>query len=93
MTLNGGPFPISDYDDAWIRLRDRVTGDLILLGNRHDQNYLVNIVPGGYDVLYGSQTPGSIAPHNINAVLLENVPLLANGTFSPSQTAQIILKL
>lgn len=77
-TLNGNAFPNSEYDDAIFSLRDPMTGDVFKLGNSHDHQYSVNIVAGYYDVIYSVQTPGNFAPHNVDAVLQEDVALLTN---------------
>jgi len=81
-TLNGNPFPASQYDDALFSLRDPATGDVILLGNSHDQSYTVNVVAGRYDVMYSVQTPGEFSPYNIGAVLQEDVALLTDRTLN-----------
>lgn len=86
-SLNGENFPISEYDDAVFSLRDRASGDVFELGNSHDVNYDANIVPGRYDVMYSVETPGANVPHNVNAVVMENVALLADGTLDIDVTA------
>ena len=89
-TLNGVAFPVSEYDDGEISLRDRVTGDVILLGSTHTPGYTANIVPGHYDVLYSVQTPGALAPWNTGAVIMENVSLFADSTLDVNVIAHLI---
>jgi hypothetical protein len=89
-SLNGGAFPASQYDDAIFSLRDRTTGDVFEIGNSHDQSYSVRIIPARYDVIYHVQTPGDTVPHNKNAVLMENVALLENGTLDIPVTSYMV---
>lgn len=72
-TINGGAFPAVEYDDGNFQFRDRLSGDSFPLGNSHDQSYTVNVMPGTYDVIYSVETRGTVAPHNVGAVVMENV--------------------
>ena len=89
-SLNGGAFPASQYDDANISFRDRITGNVFEIGNTHDQNYSVNIIPGRYDVLYSVETLGGTVPRNTDAVLVENVDLSASGTLDIAVTSYLV---
>ncbi len=89
LTLNGGAFPVSEYDDAVFSLRDVNTGAGFPIGNSHDGNYSINIIPGRYDVLYDLETPNdnAEAPQNEGAVLMAAVPLFTSQTLDIDVTA------
>lgn len=89
-SLNGAAFPASQYDDANISFRDRITGNVFEIGNTHDQSYSVNIIPGRYDVLYSVETPGDTVPHNTDALLVENVDLSVSGTLDIAVTSYLV---
>ena len=77
-SLNGGGFPISEYQDAEIYLRGSTDEDVLLLGNTHVPSpSAVNIVRGNYDVIYRHET-GDQVPRNANAVIQSNVALNNN---------------
>lgn len=88
--LNGGAFPANEFDDGVIYLRHRETGDIIPLGETKELSYSINIVPGRYDVLYTVQSPGANVPHNVDAVVMENVALTISGTFDIEITSYLI---
>jgi hypothetical protein len=91
--LNGRGFPVSEYDDGVFSLRDRVTGDEFVLGNSHDANYAVNVIPGRYDVMYSLETATAQparSPRNIGAVVMEDIAIVASGNLDIDLTAYAI---
>jgi len=74
--INGFAPPASQYDDANIYLRNRGTGDEVLLGNTHDETFAATIVPGAYDLYYELENGGMLVPANekakLRTVLLED---------------------
>ncbi len=68
-TLDGAPFPASEYDDAVFYLQRDDGGERILLGNSHAAIDPVWLMPGTYDVIYAVETPGAAVPLNQNAVV------------------------
>lgn len=88
-TLDGAPFPISEYDDANIYLRGSNDNDVFFLGNTHDPNpAAVRILPDTYDVIYRHETGNSV-PLNTNAVVVEGAVLDSSGNFSIAVTSAI----
>jgi len=74
-SLNGGSFPVSEYQDGEVYLRGSTDEDVLLLSNTHVPSpAAVNIVPGDYDVIYRHET-GDQVPQNANAVIQSNVAL------------------
>lgn len=69
VTLDGAPFPQSQYDDANLLLRDEVTGVETLLMNTHAPVPIVRLIPGTYDLIYRHET-GTGVPLNTAAVVL-----------------------
>lgn len=69
LTLNGGAFPASDYEDANIYAVNRGDGDEAWLYNTHQQNFSTILIAGTYDIVYRVESGGSIVPRNTNAVL------------------------
>ena len=69
ITLDGAAPPADEYDDANVLLRDVQTGAEVIAGNTHDGEVEVAVVPGSYDLVYRSETPGQVAPINDGAVL------------------------
>ncbi len=67
-TLDGNPFPVSEYDDARVYLRRSGTiADIMLLGNTHDPSpAAVRVVQGSYDVMYNHES-GIAVPQNLFA--------------------------
>jgi len=86
-THNGEAFPVTEYDDGVFSLRDRVTGDVLELGNSHDLNYSANIIPGRYDVMYSVESPGDTVPLNTGAVVMQDVALFADDTLDINLTS------
>lgn len=68
-TLNGAPFPVSEYDDALFYLQPQDGSERILLGNSHAVIPPVLLMPGDYDVIYTLETPGATVPLNQNAIV------------------------
>ena len=74
-SLNGGSFPISEYQDGEIYLRGSTDADVLLLSNTHVASPpAVYVVRGNYDVIYRHET-GDQVPQNANAVIQANVAL------------------
>lgn len=66
-SLNGGAFPISEYNDGNFVLRSTTeTDDITLLGSSHDANPApVRVVQDSYDVLFRHET-GNAVPQNVD---------------------------
>lgn len=62
--LNEHPPPKSVLESAKIYLRNPRTGDEVLLGETKDHSFVVDMVPGDYDVVYELENGGSIVPIN-----------------------------
>ena len=78
-TLNGGNFPVSEYNDGNFYLRGASPEDVLFLGASEDNSPdLVRVIPGDYDVLYRHET-GTQVPQNANAELQTGVVLNADG--------------
>lgn len=67
-THNGSPFPLSQYDDATLHLRDQVTGAESFLMNTHAPVASALMLPGRYDVVYRHET-GEEVPLNTAAIV------------------------
>ena len=67
-TLNGQPFPTSVYNSAEFFLQHVSGGERILLGNSHQSNKPIIILPGIYNVIY-SHKNGSGVPQNQDAIV------------------------
>lgn len=78
VTLDGNPFPSSQYNDANFYLRDELTGSESWLMNSHDPVTSLMAIDGTYDVIYRHET-GSQVPINTAAVVLDNFVLSAGG--------------
>ncbi|MCB9750702.1 MAG: hypothetical protein H6713_12020 [Myxococcales bacterium] len=81
-TLNvdgqAGVEPGDGGDDGNIYLRDRVTGDSVLLGSTHDKSYTGRrVLAGEYDVVFELESPGSLMPRNHVVVLPESAEVTA----------------
>lgn len=72
LTLNGGPFPASEFDDGNFFL-ENASGDRVFLGNSHDQFYEREVIPGTYDVYWEVETPGDTVPFNTRARVMANI--------------------
>ncbi len=70
-TLDGAQPPQSIYENARIVLRDRSTGDKLVLGQTREGSYSVPVVPGSYQVIYQRVQGGLEVPVNQSAVLDE----------------------
>jgi hypothetical protein len=84
--VGGAAPPDSEYDDANLWLENPTTGDRVLLGNTHDQEFLVRVTPGIYDVIYAAENfgaVGAVMPRNSH-VQVDRVAL-----FTPTVDAQI----
>lgn len=64
-TLAGAPPPASEYDDANVGLESATAGT-VLLGNTHDLDYELNVIPGDYQIVYMHET-GTNVPQNQRA--------------------------
>jgi hypothetical protein len=71
--VNGSPAPASEYDDANLWLENPRRGDRVLLGNTHDGDLAVRVVPGLYDLVYEHETGSGKMPINRRAVLRTQV--------------------
>ena len=71
-TLNGAPFPVSEYDDALFYLQPQDGGERILLGNSYDGSGTVRVIPDTYTVVYEHVT-GNQVPGNKHATILSGV--------------------
>ena len=70
----GAAPPVSEYDDARIFFRDHEAADEVLVGNTHDGDYDIPLVPGEYDIIYRVETAGETVPHNDGALLATVAP-------------------
>jgi hypothetical protein len=79
-TLDGGDFPISEYDDGNFMLRNtNEATDMALLGSSHDASpAAVRVIQGSYDVLFQHET-GHGVPQNVSTPVQATGPLNANG--------------
>ncbi|HWB81432.1 MAG TPA: hypothetical protein VG755_41000 [Nannocystaceae bacterium] len=69
-TVGGLVPPKSDYEDATLWLRNRNSGDAVLLGNTHDDGpFPFSVVRGEYDVYYEHESGGTVLPRNRKAVV------------------------
>lgn len=62
-TLNGQAFPVSEYQDGILELRDAANGSYSLLGNTYSPFSGLVVIPGNYDVVYSHET-GAGVPQN-----------------------------
>jgi hypothetical protein len=65
--------PDSVYDDGRVYLRNRTSGDAVLLGNTRLAQYSATVVPGTYDVVYEAELSDAIVPVNKAAVIVPGV--------------------
>lgn len=68
--VRGQTPPQTPYENGRIWLRNRTSGDRVLLGATRDQEASLLVVPGTYDVLY-VHAQGSDLPRNEGAVLAQ----------------------
>ncbi|MEM6290817.1 MAG: hypothetical protein AAGA54_06110 [Myxococcota bacterium] len=73
LTIGGVEAPDSPYDDGRLYLRNRDTGDSVLLGNTRLGTYAARIVPGTYDVVYENEFSDTQLPINRGAVVRTDV--------------------
>jgi hypothetical protein len=73
-TMNGEPFPISQYVRAFFSLRNPDSDDTVALGDSNDQSHSTLIIPGVYDVVY-AHTQGSEIPQNKDAIVMSVVDI------------------
>ena len=73
VTLNGSPFPLSEYEDANIALRDGVTGSISPLFNTKEPLASVLVIDGTYDLLYLHETGSETVPVNVRALLIDDL--------------------
>jgi hypothetical protein len=71
-TMNGDPFPESQYVRAFFSLRNPDSGDTVELGYSNDQYHSTMIIPSVYDVVY-AHTQGSEIPQNKDAIITSDV--------------------
>lgn len=70
ITVGGQAPPSSVYDDGVLYLKNRDTGDSVLLGNTRLAALERPVVPGTYDVLYVVEAAGPTMPINASSLLL-----------------------
>jgi hypothetical protein len=75
--LDGTPFPASVYNHASFWLQPVDTDELILLGDSHVANDIVNVMPGDYHVIYSHQQ-GDQVPANQNARVMSDVSIIGS---------------
>ena len=76
-TMNGDPFPESQYVKAFFSLRNPDSGDTVELGYSNDQYHSTLIIPGVYDVNY-AHTRGSGIPQNKDDIVRTAVAIQAD---------------
>ncbi len=75
LTVGGLVPPKTDYEDATLWLRNRNSGDAVLLGNTHDDGpYPFAVVRGEYDLTYEHESGGTVLPSNRKAVVAHLTP-------------------
>ena len=70
--LNGAAFPASVYNHGTFYLQPVGSGELIVLGESHIVNDIVNVIPGDYHVIY-SHVQGDQVPANSYARVMSDV--------------------
>jgi hypothetical protein len=85
-TLNGQPFPVSEYDDGVLELRDPVTGSYSMLGNTHSPFTGLVVIPGTYDIAYSHET-GNDVPLNLRGVVASSYAVADNQQLDLDVTA------
>lgn len=76
-TLNGQSFPVSEYEDGVLELRDPVNGSFSMLGNTHSPFAGLVVIPGTYDITYSHET-GNDVPLNMRGVVESGYALAGN---------------
>jgi len=69
VTFEGAAPPQNEFEDGIVSLRNRVSGDEVVLGNTHDPELYVAALPGVYDVVYASESGGAVLPQNRGVVV------------------------
>ena len=93
-TLDGGAFPMSEYNDANFILRGTTNNnDEMLLGSSHFASpgpvrVINSTMVGNYDVVYRHET-GEEVPQNSNALLQSNVILNSDMNFAVNDVAMV----
>ncbi|MCX4247541.1 Kazal-type serine protease inhibitor family protein [Paraliomyxa miuraensis] len=67
--MNGSPAPASLYENGELVLRQRSTGDEVVLGESYDGEYRVMVLPGTYDLHYRRKLAQDVMPINRDARL------------------------
>jgi hypothetical protein len=80
-TLNGGNFPVSQYDHADFYLKDRVTGQEFFLMKSYDDIASVIVIDGSYDVIY-RLVQSSTVPVNAAKVVASNIVVAGGGAIA-----------
>ena len=75
-TLDGSPFPVSQYEHGIFRLVDS-SGDIVELGEIYNLPLAVKVIEGSYDITY-SHVDGLALPVNDEAIILANVDISVN---------------
>jgi len=75
--LNGQAFPVSEYQDGILELRDTANGSYSLLGNTHSPFTGLVVIPGNYDLVYSHET-GAGVPQNIRGSVAEGYVISAD---------------
>jgi hypothetical protein len=71
ITIDGATPPDSTYDTGRLWLRDLGSGDAVLLGDTHEAELDVHVVPGSYALHYELKAGGTAVPSNKDALLYE----------------------
>lgn len=69
ITQNDAEPSHSGYDDARLYLRNRTTGDSVLLANTTQGQFSRMVIPGEYDIVYSVETAGATAAVNQDRIL------------------------
>jgi len=77
VTLNGQPFPVSEYQDGILEIYDTATGSYSLLGNTHSPFTGLVVIPGTYDIAYSHET-GDAVPQNVRGVVSSGYVVAGN---------------
>jgi hypothetical protein len=78
ITLNSSVPPDSEYDDGRVYLRNRETGDSVLLGNTRMGTFSKPVVPATYDLVYVVEAAGSDVPVNTEALIVSDVAIVGD---------------
>ncbi len=76
-TLNGQPFPVSDFQDGILELYDATADSYTLLGNTHSPFAGLVVIPGTYDIAYSHET-GNAVPQNIRGTVSAGYVIAGN---------------